>query len=169
MDKIQDFDYFYNPLQDIKKKKSKKIKKGKDNKKLSDVDQSQKFFEILNDDNVDFDIKEIELNRKKLEDLLKDIGKTGERLKKSRLLIDLNNYKKIVKEYLKIFLEYAEKVEKKKIWDKSKRQKIEKIHLQIINNELLELTRIFFNEQQSTWAIAAKIDKIEGLLIDLMS
>src|SRR4030042_2033602 len=101
--------------------------------------------------------------------LLKEIGKHGENLKRTKLLKDLDLYKKLVKEYLTIVLELSEKTEKIVLWDKSKKQKVTKIHLQVINQELLELTRIFFSEQQNTFAIASKIDMIEGLLVDLRS
>lgn len=104
-----------------------------------------------------------------IEKLLKDIGRQGEILKKSRSLEDLDKYKKMIKNFLKEIIDRIEKKERKSLWDKRKKEKIMKVHITIINKELEELTRIFFDEQQNILAIASQIDKIEGILIDLIS
>lgn len=167
MDKIPDI--FHHSYLDpkIKKNKSKK------HNKLSDKDtifkEKSTFEEIFETTVTDIDKKEIDLQEKKLENLLKEIGSTGEKLKKSKLLEDLNSYKVLIKEYLSLVLSLSEKTEKKTIWDKTKKEKITKVHIKIINQELLDLTKLFFSGQQNTFTIAAKIDKIEGLLIDLKS
>jgi uncharacterized protein YaaR (DUF327 family) len=66
-------------------------------------------------------------------------------------------------------IDQSEKSEKKAIWNKIKKEKITKIHLQVVNKELLDLTRIFMSEQYSVLEIASKIDKIQGILIDMAS
>jgi|GEM_PF-1300565 len=168
MDKINDLNTFYNyePLKN-KKSKSKDLKKPIKSSIFSK--EIKNFNEIIEKKEIELTEKLLKEDKEKLEDLLKNIGLQGEKLKRKKSLNDLYLYKKYVKEYIKIFLSIAEDAKKKILWDKNKKQKIAKIHLQIIDNELLELTRIFFNEQHNTMVIAAKLDKIEGLLINLLS
>ncbi len=167
MDKIHNIIHYSNLDPKIKKNKSKK------NDKLSNKDinfnENSTFEEILETTETNFENNEIKLKEEKLENLLKQIGNTGEKLKKSKLLEDLNSYKNLIKEYLSLVLSLSEETEKKTIWNKAKKEKITKVHIKIINQELLDLTRLFFAGQQNTFTIAAKIDKIEGLLIDLKS
>jgi uncharacterized protein len=172
MEKINYINHFSNPDSNIKKAKSKKKKLDSTGSFFTSKDVSA-FDEILNDayteETGSLSNENNEITHKKIEGLLKEIGRQGEKLKKSKILADLDLYKKMIKEYLNLILEQSESVEKKSLWDKNKKQKITKVHLQVINNELLELTKIFFSEQQNTFAIAAKIDRIEGLLVDLKS
>jgi uncharacterized protein len=172
MDKINYINHFINPDSNVKKAKSKKKKLNSSDTFFTSKDIST-FDEILNDayteETGSLNNEKNGIDNDKIEGLLKEIGKQGEKLKKSKHLEDLDQYKKMIKEYLNLILEQSEKVEQKSLWDKNKKQKITKVHLQIINSELLELTKIFFSEQQNTFAIAAKIDRIEGLLVDLKS
>ena len=168
MAKIEDVNIPFNFNPQVSKKKSKKLEKKAKGSSIF-LKEPETFEEILYDTEIRLEAQEIEKQKTKLENLLKDIGNQGEKLKKSRVLIDLDIYKKLVKKYLSIAIMLSEKTEKKYLWDKFKKEKIAKTHFQIIDKELLELTRIFFTEQQNTFAIAAKIDKIEGLLIDLKS
>ena len=165
MDKIDHLNYFAHLNSKIKKDKSKKSKN--ENTKKVHVENKTIFEEIYAIQDIKNEKIQNEIQEQKLENLLKEIGNQGERLKKFRFLEELDKYKKLIKEYISIFLQISEDAEKKTLWDKNKKEKISKIHLRIINQELAELTRIFFEEQQNTFAIAAKIDKIEGLLIDL--
>ena len=164
MPKVDSANFFYHDPQ-IKKEKNKHV-----NKKKSTVLKKESEFEKT------LQFKEVELEQEnnntqesELQNLLKQIGTQGEKLKKNKKFIDLDLYKKHIKKYLSIVIAKTENTKKKILWDKNKKEKIAKIHFQIIDKELLELTRIFFAEQQNTLAIAAKIDKIEGLLIDLRS
>lgn len=165
MDKIQNIFHYSNLDPKIKKNKSKKNDKLSNKSKI--FNETSTFEEILETTETDFEKNEINLKEKKLENLLKEIGNAGEKLKKSKLLEDLNTYKNLIKEYLSLVLSLSEKTEKKTIWNKAKKEKIAKVHIKIINQELLDLTRLFFAGQQNTFTIATKIDKIEGLLIDL--
>src|SRR4030042_703247 len=88
------------------------------------------------------------------------------KLKKSRHFNDLEIYKNLIKKFLLFAIDLMEKKEKKALWDKTKKEKITKIHISVINKELKELTKIFFDEQKNILAIASKIDKIEGLIIN---
>ena len=166
MKKIDNTNYLFNYDPQVKKKKSKKSEKSRVKSSIT-LENSNNFEKILYATEIDLEAQAIEAQKIKLENLLKQIGKQGEKLKKSKHLEDLDVYKKNIKEYLLIFLSLAEKTEKKTTWNKFKKEKTVKIHLEIIDEELLELTKIFFTEQHNTLAIAAKIDKIEGLLVDL--
>lgn len=163
-------DYNFVNKPDINEKPKPKI----DKKKRLDTGKSIPFFEelLINEDEKP-DNQELNYNsREKLdliEELLKDIGKQGEILKKSKNLEDLDRYKRLIKAFITEILDHIEKKEKKTLWDKRKKEKITKVHLVIINKELEELTAFFFEEQQNTLAIASKIDKIEGILIDMIS
>ena len=167
MDKIDHLNYFAHLNSKIKKDKSKKTKSENTDKIKSE--NKSTFEEIYNLQDIKPKTFQSQNQNQeyKLENLLKEIGNQGEKLKKSRLLEELDKYKKLVKEYISIFLQLSEEAEKKTLWDRNKKEKVSKVHLKIINQELSELTRIFFEEQQNTFAIAAKIDRIEGLLIDL--
>ncbi len=166
IEKINNFCNYYNFNTKTKKNKSKKSDKTLKNKSINELSS---FDEILEANETDFEINKIKLNEEKLENLLKQIGNYGEKLKKSKLIKDLNIYKNLVKEYLSIVISLSEKTEKITMWNKVKKEKISKVHITIINQELLNLTKLFFAEQQNTFTIAAKIDKVEGLLIDLKS
>jgi uncharacterized protein YaaR (DUF327 family) len=167
MDKIQNIGQFSNLDPKIKKNKSKKSNKAFKSKKLDD--ESSTFDEILEAQEIEYNNSEIIQNEEKIESLLKQIGNYGEKLKKSKLLKDLNTYKNLIKEYISLILIMSEKIEKKEMWNTIKKEKNAKLHIKIINQELLDLTRLFMSEQKNTLAIAAKIDKIEGILIDLKS
>lgn len=166
MDKIQNIGQFSNLDPKLKKSKSKKSTGLLKKDLISDLST---FEEILESQEIEYNNNEIATNQEKLEDLLKKIGNNGEKLKKTRSLKDLNTYKNLVKEYISLVVSISEKIEKKIMWNKVKKEKIAKLHIKIINNELLDLTKLFMAEQKNTLAIAAKIDKIEGILIDLKS
>ena len=167
MDKIHNISHFSNLDPKVKKNKSKKTSNSLKKSILSN--ELSTFEEILETQEIEYENNEKTLNEEKLENLLKQIGNYGEKLKKSKLLKDLNIYKNLIKEYISMVISLSEKTEKKMMWDKVKKEKITKLHIKIINQELLDLTELFFTEQKNTFAIAAKIDKIEGILIDLKS
>lgn len=99
--------------------------------------------------------------------LLRDISTKGRVLKKYKKVEDLEDYKKLVQKLLKKVITSTEKVEKKATFRNG--QKNFKLHLQVINRNLLELTREFMKQQKNVIAVATKIDSIEGLLLDLLS
>jgi len=166
MSKIDnDYSFFGNP-----QIKNTKLKKSKiSNKKISKNDNEFSFEELVFEEEVNFEEDQLKEKDKVIENYLKEIGKQGEKLKKSRHFNDLEIYKNLIKKFLLFAIDLMEKKEKKALWDKTKKQKITKIHITVINKELQELTRIFFDEQKNILAIASKIDKIEGLIINLLS
>jgi uncharacterized protein len=167
MAKIDDFSHItYHPESFLRKSdldKSDKTKK----KSSINFEKKSAFQEVFSSEMEDSAIENVETTE--IERLLKDIGIQGELLKKSKNLEDLDNYKKMVKKFILNIVELSETTEKKVVWNRFKKEKIAKIHLQIIDKELLDLTRIFMSEQYSVLQIASKIDKIQGMLIDLAS
>ena len=164
MSKIEDFNYIYHQDSLVKKKELKNNQKTTKSSKTS-FGTKNIFGELFENEEIETDLSgfdEEEISR-----LLKDIGRQGLILKKSRDLNDLENYKNLIKKYLKGIIDISETTERKTVYDAKKKEKITKIYLQITNKELLELTRVFLSEQYDVLKVASQIDRIEGLLIDL--
>lgn len=163
MDKINNNYFFLNP--EIKNTDDQK----KTKKSSTIARQASLFQKMLMQE--EEHIEPVSENKNELNDeianLLKDISAKGRNLKKYKKVEDLEDYKKLIQSLLKKVVSSTEKVEKKATFKNG--QKNFKLHLQIINKNLLELTREFMKQQKSVIAVATKIDSIEGLLLDLLS
>ena len=163
MDKINNNYFFLNP--EIKNTDDQK----KTKKSSTIARQASLFQKMLMQE--EEHIEPVSENKNELNDeianLLKDISAKGRNLKKYKKVEDLEDYKKLIQSLLKKVVSSTEKVEKKATFRNG--QKNFKLHLQIINKNLLELTREFMKQQKSVIAVATKIDSIEGLLLDLLS
>lgn len=163
MDKINNNYFFLNP--EIKNNDDQK----KTKKSSTIARQASLFQKMLMQE--EEPIEQVSENKNELNDeianLLKDISAKGRNLKKYKKVEDLEDYKKLIQNLLKKVVSSTEKVEKKATFRNG--QKNFKLHLQVINKNLLELTREFMKQQKSVIAIATKIDSIEGLLLDLLS
>lgn len=163
MDKINNNYFFLNP--EIKNTDDQK----KTKKSSTIARQASLFQKMLMQE--EEHIEPVSENKNELNDeianLLKDISAKGRNLKKYKKVEDLEDYKKLIQNLLKKVVSSTEKVEKKATFKNG--QKNFKLHLQVINKNLLELTREFMKQQKSVIAIATKIDSIEGLLLDLLS
>lgn len=163
MDKINNNYFFLNP--EIKNTDDQK----KTKKSSTIARQASLFQKMLMQE--EEHIEAVSENKNELNDeianLLKDISAKGRNLKKYKKVEDLEDYKKLIQSLLKKVVSSTEKVEKKATFKNG--QKNFKLHLQVINKNLLELTREFMKQQKSVIAIATKIDSIEGLLLDLLS
>ncbi|ACV63064.1 protein of unknown function DUF327 [Desulfofarcimen acetoxidans DSM 771] len=107
------------------------------------------------------DMEKREHREQKLNKLLEKIKEVGKILKDSKSLSNIADYKKYIKEYLSYILEnyYVLKF--------TERYRQILISVDIINKEVEELTRNLLLEQKSNIDMISKIDRIEGLLIDL--
>lgn len=163
MDKINNNYFFLNP--EIKNTDDQK----KTKKSSTIARQASLFQKMLMQE--EEPVEQVSENKNELNDeianLLKDISAKGRNLKKYKKVEDLEDYKKLIQSLLKKVVSSTEKVEKKATFKNG--QKNFKLHLQVINKNLLELTREFMKQQKSVIAIATKIDSIEGLLLDLLS
>lgn len=164
MQKIDDPGYLVNNELYLK---SKELNKTPKNNKSSGVKKKDPVFKNILENEIEKTEEKDTANTEEIQKLLKDIGLQGQLLKRSRNIEDLDVYKKLVKKYLLSILDLSEKAEKKTVYNRFKKEKITKIHLNVIDKELLELTKIFLSEQHDVLKIASKIDKIEGMLIDL--
>ena len=167
MSKIENTSYIYFNENQIKKSNEK----DKNNKTISKSFESKtKFSDLIAE--IEIDSTQIK-DRSKIEEeialLQKNLGIQGEILKKSKNINDLDLYKKNVKKYINTVVSLTEKAEKKDLRNWHKKAKETKVHLSIIDKELYELTKEFIKEQRNVLFIASKIDKIEGILIDLFS
>ena len=163
MDKINNNYFFLNP-------EIKNTDDQKKTKKSSTIARQASLFQKMMMQEEEH-IEQVSENKNELNDeianLLKDISAKGRNLKKYKKVEDLEDYKKLIQNLLKKVVSSTEKVEKKATFRNG--QKNFKLHLQVINKNLLELTREFMKQQKSVIAIATKIDSIEGLLLDLLS
>lgn len=147
-----------------KKKTEKKasIFQNQFTKSLNNVKSDNDEVKNINNDSENNEIKD-------LSELLNKIASTGENLKKSLSMDDLNEYKTYVKEYISKLLNEATEVENKVLYNSLHKQKVSKIHVNIINKELLNLTNDFFEDQKKVFKIIQRIDYITGMIINLKS
>ncbi|MEY7999101.1 YaaR family protein [Clostridium sp. Mt-5] len=104
---------------------------------------------------------------KKSEDQLKNmfdnIKKKGNRLSVTKCYTDVKLYKKMIKEYLESVLKYMYNVKK----DISFWQTQYFITVDTIDKKLEDLTEMLMNDQKKNLDVAATIDDISGLLVDI--
>lgn len=168
MEKINNNYYFVNPeIKNNNKTEKKKPIKGKTESLFGSLFTEK----IEEEEEINTESDKIDNNnlQVKIASMLKDIGQQGRTLKRNQTLYELDKYKKMVRDFLRKVVTYAEETEVKTIYNAKRKEKVSKLHLKIIDNELLELTRIFIEEQQSVIKLGSQIDKIEGILLDLAS
>ncbi len=106
-----------------------------------------------------------------IEFLLQDIGIAGELLKKEQTLENFDSYKKLVKSYIDKILDISIEIKRvstfKRIKNSINREEVVKIHTRVLDKEMIDLTKLFFEGQKSVMAIVNKIDRIQGILVDL--
>ncbi|SHK18800.1 hypothetical protein SAMN02745248_02000 [Hathewaya proteolytica DSM 3090] len=102
-------------------------------------------------------------SEEELKNLLKDIKTKGARLAISKSYADVKVYKNLIREYLNSVMEYMYSIKK----DISFWQTQYYITVETINNKLEELTQGLLSEQRENLNIAATIDEITGLVVDM--
>ena len=98
---------------------------------------------------------------------LDEIGLLGRRIKLTQSYDDVLEYKKRIQSFLRNVVDRSEKIESRMSGSRFRGTMTQKMHIEIINQELNELTKAFMQTQVSVIKIAASIDKIQGLLINL--
>lgn len=98
-----------------------------------------------------------------LKKMIDDIKKKGNRLIITKTYSDVIAYKKMIKEYLNIIMEYMYSVKK----DTSFWQTQYFITVDVIDEKLEELTATLLGEEKENLNIAATIDEIQGLIVDI--
>lgn len=99
---------------------------------------------------------------KQLGRLLDTIKKKGKQIIETRSITAVHDYKKNIKEYLSLVLKDAYRVEKlKSLYDGNPTTFVD-----IINEELNELTQTVLVQEKGTISVVNMIENIEGLLVD---
>ena len=107
------------------------------------------------------DMEKREHRQQNLNKQLEKIKKAGEKLKVSKNLNNIADYKKYIREYLNFVLENYYELR----FSERYRQILSRV--EIINQEVEELTKELLLQQKSNIDIISKVDRIAGLLVDL--
>lgn len=102
-------------------------------------------------------------SEQQLKEMFDNIKKKGNRLAITKCYADVKAYKKMIKDYLESVLNYMYRVKK----DISFWQTQYFITVDTIDKKLEELTQMLVNEQKENLGVAATIDDIAGLLVDI--
>ena len=102
-------------------------------------------------------------SQEELKKMVNDIKKRGNRLVITKTYADVKMYKKMIKEYLESVLQYMYDTKK----DISFWQTQYFITVDTVDAKLEELTKALLGEEKENLNIAATIDEIEGLIVDI--
>lgn len=102
-------------------------------------------------------------SHEQLKQMVDDIKKKGNRLVITKTYADVNVYKKMIKEYLESVLKYMYDTKK----DISFWQTQYFITVDTVDEKLEELTNMLLSDEKANLDIAATIDHIQGLIVDI--
>lgn len=102
-------------------------------------------------------------SEEQLKKLVEDIKKKGNRLVVTKTYIDVVNYKKMIREYLESILAFMYDTKK----DISFWQTQYFITVDTIDEKLEELTKAFLADEMEKINVAATVDEIQGLIVDI--
>lgn len=102
-------------------------------------------------------------SEEQLKKMLEDIKKKGNRLAITKCYADVAAYKRMIREYLESVLNYMYGVKK----DISFWQTQYFITVDTIDEKLEELTQMLLSDEKENLGIAATIDEITGLMVDV--
>ncbi|MBE6049133.1 MAG: DUF327 family protein [Clostridium sp.] len=102
-------------------------------------------------------------SQEQLKKMCDDIKKRGNRLVLTKTYADVRMYKKMIKEYLESVLQFMYDTKK----DISFWQTQYFITVDTIDAKLEEITNSLMNEEKENLDIAATIDEIQGLIVDI--
>ncbi|MGL6104496.1 YaaR family protein [Romboutsia sp.] len=101
--------------------------------------------------------------KEELDAYIKEIKKTGERLVVTQDYTDVLKYKQAIKGYLKSIVDYVYTLNKNdSFWDSNHFTTVK-----TVNEKLDELTKSLLYDEKENLDVAAQIDEINGLLIDI--
>jgi len=106
------------------------------------------------------------LKVEQLQNLMKNIDDTGNRLGRSQNLKDLTKYKTLVKQFVKEAVEFGMQVKKDNSWDQFGQGRDLNV-VQVIDDKLVELTEEVIAKEKNSLNILDKIGEIKGLLINI--
>lgn len=140
----------------------KKVEIGRINRK-SIVNQDRKIVSEKRDFSQSFNHARERKSEEQLKEMIEDIQKKGNRLVISKTYGDVLAYKKQIKEYLESILKFMYDTKK----DISFWQTQYFITVDTIDKKLEELTESLIKGEMDNLNIAASIDEIQGLIVDI--
>ena len=110
-----------------------------------------------------FDSQREKQSESQFKETFEKIKKKGKRLSVTKNFVDVEDYKKMIKEYLQYVIEHMYDVKKNiGFW-----QTQYYITVDTIDKKLEELTEMILDDQRENLSIASIIDEITGLLVDV--
>lgn len=131
--------------------------------RTSSVPSEKKNVSVKKDFSQSFNSQMDKKSEQQLKEMFDNIKKKGNRLAITKCHVDVKAYKKMIKEYLESVLNYMYGVKK----DISFWQTQYFITVDTIDQKLDELTQMMMSEQKENLNVAATIDDISGLLVDI--
>lgn len=102
-------------------------------------------------------------NEQQLKKIMEDIKKKGDRLCITKCYTDVKAYKRMIREYLESVMSYMYSVKKDiSFWQTQYFVTVDKVDI-----KLEELTQMLLDQEKENLNIAATIDDITGLLVDI--
>lgn len=109
---------------------------------------------------------EEELVRSNLEELLQDVDRTGSELKRWRGRSQLEAYRRAIKAFLQVALEQMYRVSHETRFD-ARGKRVKSVVVEAIDEHLEALAAEILKGERSAIPLAARLDEIRGLLLDL--
>ncbi|MDS1029792.1 YaaR family protein [Bacillota bacterium LX-D] len=110
-----------------------------------------------------FQFSQQQERQKYLQQLFNKIKQKGKQIVNSNNIHDINQYKKLIKEYLSFILRSAYSVDPGIMSSQGRYLSVVKV----VDEELAELGKLMLEKEKDTLALVQKISKIEGLLLDI--
>ncbi|NMM62912.1 YaaR family protein [Clostridium sp. P21] len=129
----------------------------------STVPTEKKTTSVKKDFSQSFNSHREQKSEEQLKEMFDNIKKKGNRLSITKCYADVKAYKRMIKEYLSSILNYMYSVKK----DISFWQTQYFITVETIDQKLEELTQMLMSEQKDNLNVAATIDDITGLMVDI--
>lgn len=127
------------------------------------ISQKRKKTDFKKDFSQNFNFERNRRNEEEIKKLIEDIKKRGTRLVISKCYADVKKYKNLIKEYLQGVLDCMYKLKNEaSFW-----QTQYYITVDIIDEKLEQITQSVLNEEKENLDIAATIDEIQGLIVDI--
>ncbi|NFM10092.1 DUF327 family protein [Clostridium botulinum] len=102
-------------------------------------------------------------SEEQLRKLMDDIKKRGNKLVLTKTYVDVVMYKKMIKEYLESILKFMYDTKKDiRFW-----QTQYFVTVDTVDEKLEELTNMLLSEEKENLNLAATIDEIQGLIVDI--
>lgn len=127
------------------------------------VNIENNFTKTKTDFSQSFDSMNKSKTKQELDDYMKEIKKSGERLIRTQNYSDISMYKKAIKGYLKSVVDYTYSINKNtSFWEGNYFTTVK-----TVNEKLEQMTRELIYEQKENLDIASKVEEINGLLLDV--